>query len=789
MKTIIRNFLSVLRRYKLATALNVLGLSVAFAAFMVIMMQVSFEYNFDRSHPTSDRVYRVNVTKEGIWAYIHPRVFTEEVIRSSPHIEAGALVLPFVSDIYFTALNEAGEQQGFKQDLYTCHAEITRVFDFSVLYGDRDCLNDPEKVAIPLSLARTLFGDEPAVGKMLHTKRPVWSKDLADFTIGAVYRDFPDNTQLRNVIYTAIAPDYDTGNWGSSNYLCYILLDSPASAQTVTDNFNAHFDFTKIQNGDGDRLQLELIPLTDVYYRNEAPDERIVRSGSRESSMLLLGIALLVIVIAAINFTNFSIAMVPVRIKSINTQKVLGCSDGALRISLLSEAVCTALLAFAVALGLVHTLRQAGALSFLTADLHLEAHIPLLLLTAGAALAIGLVAGLYPAWYATSFPPALALKGSFGLSTKGRRLRTALIGFQFFVSIALIIVSMFVQLQRSFMQNYPVGFDRDQIAIVQLDHSMYVDHRDSYVDRLKQYAGIGDVAFAAERMGAQDTYSTSTFRNNGNPIQFFWMNVSWNFLQVMGIPVIEGNAPLPSSGQDGTQVFLFNRQARDAFQLSPGVQNLSGGTRTTNIIGFTENVKFNSLRNADPNMAFVVGNDGFDFSYIRLKAGTDMFAAVDHIRQTVAGFDPTYPVTVEFYDQVFEQLYHKEEALNRSISLLGVLAIIISIVGVFGLVLFETQYRKKEIGIRKVFGSTTGEILTLFNKIYFRIVCICFVLAAPVAWYAVTRWLENFAYKTPLYWWVFVAAFAIVTVITLATVTFQNWRAANVNPVESLKMN
>jgi putative ABC transport system permease protein len=414
-------------------------------------------------------------------------------------------------------------------------------------------------------------------------------------------------------------------------------------------------------------------------------------------------------------------------------------------------------------------------------------HLPLLLLTGGVALTIVGIAGIYPAWYATSFPPALVLKGSFGLSPKGRRLRTALIGFQYFVSIALIIASMFVQLQRSYMQNYAVGFDRDQIAIVQLSQDIYTQHKDSYVNRLKQYAGISDVAFAQEKMGAQDTYSTSTIPNNGRPMQFFWMSVSYNFLQVMGIPVIEGAAPTPAAEQSGSRVFLFNRQARDAYSLSAGLQNIGWGS-PLNVLGFTENVKFNSLRNAEPNMAFVTNSGNvLPFSYVHLTAGTDYSAAVEHIRRTVAEIDPAYPVSVEFYDQVFDQLYHKEEALNKSITLLGLLAIIISIVGVFGLVLFETQYRKKEIGIRKVFGSTTGEILALFNKVYFRIVCICFVLAAPIAYYGVTRWLENFAYKTPLYWWVFAAAFVIVTAITLATVTFQNWRAANSNPVESIK--
>ena len=200
-------------------------------------------------------------------------------------------------------------------------------------------------------------------------------------------------------------------------------------------------------------------------------------------------------------------------------------------------------------------------------------------------------------------------------------------------------------------------------------------------------------------------------------------------------------------------------------------------------------MKFTSLRNGENNIAFVTGNMPIPLtvSYIRLKAGTDILGAVSHIRETMADMDPSYPYDIEFYDEIFNQLYHKEENLRSLIMVFSILAIIISLVGVFGLVVFDSEYRKKEIGIRKVLGSTTEEIIVMFNKTYIRILCVCFVLGAPIAGYVVHRWLENFAYKTPMYWWVYLIAFAIIAVITILTVTFQNWRAANENPVHSIK--
>ena len=214
-----------------------------------------------------------------------------------------------------------------------------------------------------------------------------------------------------------------------------------------------------------------------------------------------------------------------------------------------------------------------------------------------------------------------------------------------------------------------------------------------------------------------------------------------------------------------------------------------GTDESSEIAGFVKDVHFSSLRGKMENTALIINYywGQLAVSYIRIKAGTNLPEAVNYIRNVVADIDPAYPVDVQFYDTIFDSLYRQEENLSMMVFLFSLLAIIISLVGVFGLVVFESQYRKKEIGIRKVLGSTTEEIIVMFNKTYIRILCVCFVLGAPIAGYVVHRWLENFAYKTPMYWWVYLIAFAIIAVITILTVTFQNWRAANENPVHSIK--
>ncbi len=316
---------------------------------------------------------------------------------------------------------------------------------------------------------------------------------------------------------------------------------------------------------------------------------------------------------------------------------------------------------------------------------------------------------------------------------------------------------------------------------------MYDKHHDTYVNRLKENPGIEDVAFAMEKVGSKDGYNTNGGNYKGKDFQYFIIIASSNFLRVMGIPVIEGRDFSKADELSDHVSYIFNRTAMEGLDMQVGdaFDSYSPG----HLIGFSDDVKFTSLRGGEDNIAFLVGNFGYSLpiSYIRLKAGSDIHAVVGHIQETMRELDPSYPFNIEFYDEIFNHLYRKEENLRDLVTVFSLLAIIISLVGVFGLVVFETQYRRKEIGIRKVHGATVGEILLMFNKAYLRIVGICFVIAAPVAWQGVKMWLEGFAYKTPLHWWVFLIALLIVTVITLLTVSFQNWKAANENPVNSIK--
>ncbi|QIK59873.1 FtsX-like permease family protein [Dysgonomonas sp. HDW5A] len=789
MKKIIKNLINTLKRFRLATTFNILGLSVAFAAFIIILMQVNYERNFDRCYSTSDKVFRVTLPNNGEFSIILSRPFIEDVIHSSPHIKAGTILNPYIGKIYFSVNKEDGKN-GFRHQFMTCSPSITDVFDFIVIEGEKDCLKKPESVIIPQSLARTLFGEESAVGKSLHCEEPIWSKDRLDFVIGAVYKDVPENTQIKNVIFTAIDDNYDMSNWYSSNYLCYLLLDDKSSVQTVCENFNTNFDFSKINvEGYNDiKESMALTPLTDIYFLNETQDGNITKSGNEEITKLIVAIAILIIAIAAINFMNFNASLAPLRIRSINTQKVLGCPTSLLRMTLFVETIAITSLSFILGIFYVWIIHQTGELSFIEADLSLSGNLPLVVLCAGISLVIGCLVSIYPVLYMTSFPAVMVLKSNFGLSPSGRKLRTILIGFQFVISIGLIMSASFVWLQNKYIRDFSLGFDKEQIAIVELNSDLYKKHHKEYISRLEKSPEIEGVAFSYQKLGAQDHYATTGAKYNEEMISFFMLPVSWNFFEVLGIPILEGKEPTEDDNREDRNTFFFNKHAQQKYNIEAGTSLESFKTKPNLIIGIVDNVKITSLRSGDDNIGFIMSQSyPLPVSYIRLQAGSDPVAATNHIREVVASIDPSYPFKIEFYDTVFNQLYHKEENLRQMITAFCILAIVISIVGVFGLVIFETNSKRKEIGIRKVHGATISEILVMLNQSYIRITLICFAIATPLVYYGIFKWLERFAYKTPIYWWVFVLSGLLILLLTVIIVTVQSWKAARANPVDSVK--
>lgn len=781
MKTILRNFLSVIRRFKMATVLNILGLSVAFAAFIVIMMQVDYDRNFDRQNKYSETIYRIELPFDGGSQAIICRPLADAFIQSSPHILAGTLRNPWGGDLFFS-VEENGIRNNYLEQSVGVYPEYTKVFHFDMVEGKETAMEEPSTVLIPKSISEKLFGEQSAVGKVLKLNK-------MNLTVGGVYKDFPKNSSTENVIYRPMSKDENLHNWGNWNYNFYIRVDNPENIKDLVDNFKKHFDTSTLGEAASwvkmDQLNITLTALPDIHYTTNVQYDSTPKS-SKQTLMVLFAIAIVIVVIAGINFTNFSTALTPMRIKSINTQKVLGGEESVIRLSLIAEAIFVSLFSYVLALGWVALMGLSPLAALVDADIALGAHALLVGGTGLLALCTGLLAGLYPAFYITSFPPALVLKGSFGLSPKGRKLRNVLISVQFVASFALIIGATFMYLQNYFMQHTPLGYDKDEVIVTDINTNI-IKSLDAFGNQLKTFSGVEDVTFAEPLLSSGDQYMGWGRKFRDKDIQYQCLPVDASFLKVMGVKVVDGRDFRKEDQGTRHGAYVFNLKAQQEYGL-----NVGDMIDSAEIVGFMPDVKFASFRTEVTPMAFYVwGTQNWGstphYAYIKVKAGSDLRAAMSHVQATLHTFDAEFPFNVRFFDQVLNSLYEKEQNLSSLITLFSLVAVFISIVGVFGLVVFDSEYKKKEIGVRKVLGSTTGQILIMFNKSYLYILCFCFILAAPMAWYAVHRWLENFAYKTPMYVWVYVVAFAIVAIITMATVTFQNWRAANENPVHSLK--
>ncbi|MDN0049082.1 ABC transporter permease [Bacteroides gallinaceum] len=783
MNTLARNFSHTFRRFLTASVLNIIGLAIAFASFFVIMTQVDYDLNFNKGYKDYQNIYRLEIkpNEEWGWQLWTPRPIAELIGTASPHIQASAIT-GWVNDNDYEVNGNL-----FNEPMMTGFGDFMNVFQPEMVTGSTDALEKKDNVLIPVSMAMRMFGSTDVVGKMLFRGK---QSDNKPVTIGGVYKDFPENSQIGNYIFMPFDPDIDKNNWGNWNYTCYYRLDNPANVSEVE-----KLAFQKLMKIAPEELQeglqeekdnadfFHLIPLSEVHFSKIGNKS----ASSRTTVYLLICVSFLIVIVAAINFMNFSLAETPMRLKSINTQKVLGAKTSSLRGGLIAESVLISLIAFAVSLVLLLAVRNSGIQDLVTADLSLGKHLPLLAATFGISILIGVLAGLYPSFYVTSFPPALVLKGSFGLSPKGRKLRTALVCFQFFVAFMLIIAIGIMYTQSRYIRTSEYGYDKDDIVVGDVTQDAR-NQKDAVVSELSRISGVEGVAFSQFVLNSQDTYMSWGRGEGDKNINFACFPVDEHYLDVMGIRITEGRNFKPSDNG----VYIFNEAARKKYPWMAVDMPATPGD--WNVVGFCENIRFSTFRNndiAEP-MAFIYVSKAKLWSYenivnVRISAGTDKVAVIRSLQKAMEKFTPGHDFNFRFMDQVLDNAYRNELRFTRQILLFSLLAIVISMIGVFGLTMFESEYRRKEIGIRKIFGSTTGEILRMFNKRYLYILIGCFIVAAPFGWWIGQHWLEGFAERTPIRAWIFLASFLLVTAITMITVTVQSWKNANENPANSIK--
>ncbi|MBQ6210293.1 MAG: ABC transporter permease [Prevotella sp.] len=787
MKTIIRNFTSIFRKFAAANVLNLLGLSLAFASFFVIMTQVNYDLGYNKSFTEYGNLYRMTM-KLGAgyedYGRTLPRPVVERMAAASPHVTGHAVMQGWTNiDQYIV-----GEQEFTLNLIYGIH-DFLGVFKPTVIGGDLKGLNQLANIVLPRSEAMRIFGTADAVGKTMKYK---WDNGWL-FNVCAVIEDYPENNFLHGACFIGINSNED--NYNNWNYDAYIRVDDAANLPTVQkalrktaiELFKEKFELTKEEE---ESLQVVFTNVADTHF-SKVLDKS---APGRSSVYLLICFSLLIVVIAAVNFMNFTLAETPMRIRSINTQKVLGATTAQLRGSLMAEAVLISLIAFIVSLGFVYIAHDLGLQQLVQGSILLQDHLPLIGITLLLSIVVGLMAGAYPSYYVTSFAPALVLKGSFGLSPKGRVLRTILICLQFVGSFVLVIGVGIMYLQSYFIYHTDYGFDKDEVLVVSTapDTRNKVDAIDS---DLRSISGIDGASLSQSILGSSDRYQTWGRGNGDKHMNFTCFFVDWRFLDVMGIDIVEGR----NFRKDDGDVYIFSESAKKQYPWLTVDQPITDDDYS--VVGFCKDIKYSSLRVDDSQqpIAFFVPSPNGSYWYngswrnhlmVRVAKGVDKREAKQKVMETVNKYEKNQPLDISglrYMDEVLEKTYQQESLFTKQILLFSLLAILISMIGVFGMTMFESEYRRKEIGIRKVFGSSTKEILTMFNRRYLYILLGCFAVAAPIGYMLGVHWLEGFAVRTAISPLLFLVSFLLITLITMLTVTYQSWKNANENPVNSIK--
>lgn len=795
---------NIFKIFKGSSLLNLLGMTVAFAAMYVLLVQVYYDLGYNRKIKDVERLYILGTPSwfsEGKYQVTLNRPLQIAIMEQASMVESWGVAYIGGDGKNYTRVGEGEEERTYQIGTSQLTRGALDVFGFTPVVGTFDGMDKEETVAISESAAKLMgvgVGDGIFVGK---GKEPM--------TVVAVYEDMPMNSDLNNIhiLYCCYLENQSIDNFSEWSYHHFVKLDSPDSKEafetharkvvegiwgeriaSAPESVRNSLDQSEIDD-QIDRSTVTLLPVKDMYY-NKQIDVPAGRSGNRTTTLTLLAVAILIVVITLINFVNFFFAQIPMRIKGVNTRKILGSSRGALVGRLMVESGILVMVSLCAAVAVVVLFKGSTYANLITCTLAFGENLPVICITIAAALLMTIASSVYPALYITSFSPAFAIKGAFGSTAKGKGLRYTLISLQFVISIAFVICAMFIKMQHSYMMNYDMGFDKEYLLTANV--GVATADRESFTDELLKDPDIADVAWAAgplvnsSRMGWGRTFKGEQINIDSYP-------VSWNFLKFMGIDIVEGRDFTPADEKSEHGVFIFNQIAKEKYGFTLE-DKVNGHSAETELAGFCEDFQFRPLQyELNPFAFYIFGkNPWWDLThlYIRTSPGASYQDVQATVNNTILKFNPGANLNrfrLQFFDEELGRQYRKEKDLTTMITLFTLIAIIISLMGVFGLVVFETQYRRKEIGVRRVLGSSVGEILKMFNMRFLKMLAVCFVIAVPISYFIIDFYYSTFAHSSSIYWWVFAAAGAAVALIVAAVVTVTSLRSATENPVESLR--
>ncbi len=816
LKNYIKTAFRSLIKQRVYSGINILGLAVSITACLLIMLYVKHELSYDRFFSDADRIYKMVLERKYPNHVTHysviPHSFAKAVQQDFPEVESTLHLFGPNKNAVITYKVSDTEIKSF-DDNFFLEADSTffNFFDLTLVKGDKKtALALANQAIISEKMAKKFFGNEDPLGKIL-------GGDDGEIKITGVFKNLPDNTHLKSDFISSLAgPQYqkfiNEENYTGFDSHTYIklkpgadpkaleakfpkMVDTYAAARIEHDLGKSWEDYKKAGNGYVYTLQ----PLTSIHLDPTNLESTITPSGNQKYVYILSFIALLIVVIACINFMNLATARSAERAREVGVRKVMGSFRSQLILQFLTEAVLLSLIATIIAMvGVYLLLPSFNDLAEKQLQFILSADVLFGLI--GFALLVGILAGLYPAFTLSSYSPVVVMKGNFSGSSKGSWLRNGLVIFQFMISIVLIVGTIVVGQQMSFMQNKNLGFDKEQVLVVKRAFSL--DKKfETFIEEIRRMSEVQSVAATSSMVGNRDDVFGQQFQAEGSSeiLTVKSMILDDDFAQAIGFELKEGLF-FAKESNDSLNV-LLNETAVKTMGLADPVgrklfqndQNNDGSTTTRvfNIVGIVKDFHFQSLRDEiTPLVIYCRERFGKNFvcQYVAIRLKPNNFQeAISKIENKWKELVPSQPFKYEFLDDNLNHGYAEEQRSGKMFAVFSSLAIIIACVGLFGLSAYTASLRTKEIGIRKVLGSSVGKVVILLSKDFTKLVVIAFVLAVPLSWWMMDTWLKGFAYRIPLGVSSFITAGVLALGIAWVTVSYQSIKAAIVNPVKSLK--
>jgi putative ABC transport system permease protein len=802
----LRNYLKIAWRNlmlrKAYTAINILGLAIGLASCLLIVLFIQHELSYDNYHTKAKRMYRMTINGmlagKGITATYASAPAGPALIREIPGIETATRMVS-----RGTFIVKKGTESFKEERVIFADSNFFNVFSIPLLKGNpKTILREPKTLVITQTIANKYFGDADPIGKTL----TFGEKDI--YRITGLCEDIPSNTHFHYDMFASITGEKLGEKWLSSGALTYVVLREGYSAENLNAAMPAIVDkyigpeikeFIGISHAEfkkrGDKIEFVFQPIADIHLKSHI-DGEIEANSDIKYVYIFAAIALFILMIACINFMNLSTAGSANRAKEVGIRKVLGSVQGQLIGQFLSESVLVTFMALGVALIIVAValpyFNQLSGKAFEVSVLVKGMMLPAILL---ACLFIGLLAGSYPAFFLSAFKPVSVLKGKISAGFKSSWLRSTLVTTQFVVSIGMIIGTIVVYRQLNFIQNKKVGFDKDQVLVLH-DTYMLGQKLNTFKEEIKQLSQVANATMAGYiPAGASNNGGDGFELANGadHPVTYRdkTYNIDDDYLPTLGISLVAGRN-FSRNVRSDTAAVLINEAAAKEFgfknPIGQQLRTIGNGEpmskRTYTVIGVVKDFHFESIHNRIAPLVMYYGADTYQMA-IRVRT-SDIPGLLDVLEQKWKG-QTDNPFSYSFLNERFNKTYLLEQRTGQLFSIFATLTIIISCLGLFGLAMFTAQQRTKEIGVRKVLGASVMSVVVLLSKDFVKLILIAILIVTPIAWFVMSQWLQDFAYRVEISWWIFAVAGILAIIVALLTVSFQSIKAALMNPVKSLR--